>query len=618
MTKKLIVPEYLGTTDAGEFLLHEDAVTQVFALLAMRDSGKSNFAAVMMEIFASRGDQFVTLDPPGAHHGIRARADKNGMPAGPSGLQVLLVGGEHGDVALDPNGGKELAQLVMETKISCVIDLKQVRLRDRRTFICAFAEELYARNKTPLHLFLEEADELIPQQIDDKDEMPIRRILRSIIKGGRSSGLGATIITQRPEMVDKTSLYQIDNLIAMSVWGKKPIKAIMDWFDSNDDADVQLKEIKASLPRLQKGQAWFVSPKWLKATRLVQARLRVTYHAGRTPKRGEQVVAVKYELAQVADLFKEKMKERGLQQQQERDTLAELRKKVAELTTELANARNANPTLTPAQKLELIRPNLVAVINPMRAEGERRAKLACTIAAGLDGVQRNLSAMTKELDALCVTPNYGPFQLSLESTSQAKASDRLDLPRVETGLTRIHDAAHSAVRKHIPAPAPTAYREGESVSLPSGARRMLQILVQWQGKWISAGQLRAQAGMKKSGTYDEYLRRMKAAQLIEQNGKEIRATADGMSLMGDDVPAAPTTTKEVLDIWEPKIPTGARKILRVLVDRPGTYTRDELAEAAGFAAESGTFGEYTRRLISAGLAVKHGSEIAANKETLFL
>ncbi|MCU1284457.1 MAG: hypothetical protein JWO13_807 [Acidobacteriales bacterium] len=606
MTKKLIIPDYLGTTSAGEFTLHEDAVTQVFALLAMRGSGKSNWAAVMMEIFASRGDQFVTLDPPGAHHGIRARADKDGMPAGPSGLQVLLVGGEHGDIPLDPNGGKELAQLVMETKISCVIDLKQVRLRDRRTFICAFAEELYARNKTPLHLFLEEADELIPQQIDDKDEMPIRRILRSIIKGGRSSGLGATIITQRPEMVDKTSLYQIDNLIAMSVWGKKPIKAITDWFDSNDDADAHLKEIRASLPKLQPGSAWFVSPKWLKTTVQVQARQRVTFHAGRTPKRGEQVVNVKYEIAQVADLFKAKMQERGLQQQQERDTLADLRTQVTLLTDELASTRAAaRPSMSTGEINNLVdaaTTPLKDTIDALLEDG--RSIIARTELIGdiVQGMHEKAGRGWKAADdkkALLLLPSL---------------SDRRDVPRIATPINDIHNAAHSTVRKHMP----NGSADAGDVKLPSGAVRILQVLAQWQGKWITGGQLRAQAGLKKSGTYDEYLRRLKAVQFIEQSGNQFRATAAGVQFLGADIPRAPRTTREVLDLWEPKIPTGARKILRILVDRPREYSPNELAEAAGFSGNSGTFGEYTRRLVSAGLVVKHGSALAANRETLFL
>ncbi|HET7910018.1 MAG TPA: hypothetical protein VFL19_04870, partial [Nitrospira sp.] len=61
-------------------------------------------------------------------------------------------------------------------------------------FLLKFAQRLYEKNEDPLHLFLEEADDYIPQK-PMRDEAQLLRAWENIVRRGRARGLGMTIIT---------------------------------------------------------------------------------------------------------------------------------------------------------------------------------------------------------------------------------------------------------------------------------------------------------------------------------------------------------------------------------------------------------------------------------------
>ena len=82
---------------------------------------------------------------------------------------------------------------------------------------------------------------------------------------------------------------------------------------------------------------------------------------------------------------------------------------------------------------------------------------------------------------------------------------------------------------------------------------------------------------------------------------------------------APSTTAEVLAVWEPKWGETHRRIMRYLVERGGeAVTKNELAEAAGM-TPGGSFSARLSEVRSSGLLTEPGRGlVAANKEALFL
>jgi DNA helicase HerA-like ATPase len=190
------------------------AVTETFGILAVRGAGKSNTAAVMAEEMFKAKLPFVVVDPVRAWYGLRASADGTGP-----GLPIPIFGGRRGDVPLERGAGNLMADLIVDQRLSCVLDLSDFDSEgSKKTFLLDFARRLYQRNEQPLHLFLEEADDYIPQR-PMRDEAQLLRAWENIVRHGRNRGLGITLITQRSASVNKNVLTQVQTLIAMRTTG---------------------------------------------------------------------------------------------------------------------------------------------------------------------------------------------------------------------------------------------------------------------------------------------------------------------------------------------------------------------------------------------------------------
>lgn len=98
----------VGTTHDGRrgraFELPIEAVTQTFAILGLRGSGKSNAAKKLAEEMYDAGAQWVAIDPKGDWHGLRSSADGK-RP----GLSIPVFGGLHGDMPLAATAGAVMA-----------------------------------------------------------------------------------------------------------------------------------------------------------------------------------------------------------------------------------------------------------------------------------------------------------------------------------------------------------------------------------------------------------------------------------------------------------------------------------------------------------------------------
>jgi len=133
-----------------------------------------------------------------------------------------------------------IADLVIDKKISAVLDISQFTMKDRRKFFTAFATQLFQRRKAekfPTHLVFEEAQVFAPQKPQKGDEMMLH-ICEQLVRLGRNFGIGASLITQRPQSVNKEVLNQVECLFALQTNGTQERKAISDWicyqgFDKN-------------------------------------------------------------------------------------------------------------------------------------------------------------------------------------------------------------------------------------------------------------------------------------------------------------------------------------------------------------------------------------------------
>jgi hypothetical protein len=156
-----------------------------------------------------------------------------------------------------------------------------------------------------------------------------------------------------------------------------------------------------------------------------------------------------------------------------------------------------------------------------------------------------------------------------------------------------------------------------NVKLRGGALRMLATLAQWYPNGITEGQLRGQAGLKKSGTYSTYMSMLRSGGYMKESNGLYFATESGLEQC-QHVPPAPQSTAEVLAIWQNKIRGGARRMLDVLVQNAGEpLSKDELFRRSQL-AKSGTASTYLSTLKSARLIQVNGDQVNADRDTLFL
>src|SRR5258706_5871561 len=268
---------------ATDLQLPDEAVTQTFAILAKRGVGKTYTASVMVEEMLKHQLHVAVVDPIGVWWGLRSSAD--GKRAG---LQMVIAGGEHADVRIESTSGELLAEMIVEKRVSMVIDLSLFRKGEQHRFMTDFAETLSRRNRHAVHLVLDEADEFAPQR-PMGDEARMLGAIEDLVRRGRARGIGVTMITQRPAVLNKNVLTQIEVLVAMRLTSPQDRAAIAEWIKYHADGDAAQKMLE-SLGSLPIGTAWFWSPGWLNLLQRVPIRKRETFDSSSTPEVGANVV----------------------------------------------------------------------------------------------------------------------------------------------------------------------------------------------------------------------------------------------------------------------------------------------------------------------------------------
>lgn len=577
-----------GLRIAPQLTLPIEAVTETFAILAVKRSGKSNAAVVMAEEMYDHGVPWVAVDPKGDWWGVRAAGGQA------PGLSVLVFGGMHGDVPLEPTAGRLVADLIAEQRITCVLDVSEMAKADQRRFLTDFADRLYRRNSEPLHVFCEEADEYIPQRVIGETAKLVGAF-EALVKRGGFRGIGITLITQRSASLNKDVLTQAGTLIAMRTPSPQDRKAVLAWIDYHAAS----RDVIDELPTLEAGEAWVFSPQWLKVLTKIQFRRRRTFDSGATPRVGGKPRPP----AHLADVDLAAIKE-AMSDTIERakaDDPKALRQEISKLRREL-DLERAKPAHEPVvERVE------VPVLAP---------DYAAELESILTPIRHQLNYLGGALAVLKSRPQEG---------KQGQPTTRSSAPRANqaSGTTgRAPVAGPSAHREKNPSagqgtrPAPA---DGPpDVQLKDGARRMLQALAAQHPMRLTKAQLATLAKIKHTGgTWSTYWSLLKRHGLVDDTGPDIGITQTGIDAIGGVLPT-PQTTEELLAHYRSVLKAGARAMLDVAVDTyPDSVDKADLAELAGITSTGGTFGTYLGHLRRNGLITVEGNQVRAS-DTLFL
>lgn len=559
---------------ATNLSLPAEAITQTFAVLGKRGAGKSNLGVVMAEEMHAAGLPFVVVDPVSAWWGLRSSRDGTGP-----GLPVPIFGGEHGDVPLERTGGMLLADLVVDERLSCVLDVSEFSEGDKIRFLIDFAERLFRRNRDPLHLFLEEADDYAPQR-------PMREAVRMlgawqrIVKRGRGRGLGATSITQRSASINKDVLTQTETLFVFRTTSPQDRKAIEGWLEFHG----QSKEVLESLPALKNGECWVWSPHWLGKLERVKVRMRQTYDSGATPTslQGRRAPAT---LADV-DLGRIRKDMAATIERVKQTDPKELRAEVARLQAELHTA-NTFISLQKPKTADPVRAKAVRIEIPvLKGDQLRRTERALSLAAKYaETFERAMHQLERIVGA-----SADPFAHARATVGDLKAA--------------IVAGTSSPVKTQSPpSPMPPHLRSmplqrfevpSSAIPLPVGERLILIAAAAQHPDGATRRHLTVSTGYKRS-TRDAYLQRLRerAYVLVSSSGR-IVATSTGIAALGDAYESLPTGPA-LREYWMRRLPEGERKILSAVLEAyPEAVNREQLSEATGY--KRSTRDAYLQRL----------------------
>jgi hypothetical protein len=205
----------------------------------------------LAELFLGAGAQIIALDWVGIWWSLRLAAERQGARLR-ARLHLRRRARRRRPAA---ESGALMADLVVDKHISVVLDVMHFRKAERTRFATAFAEQFFHRKKTArtaCHLFIEEAQAYLPQMVRG-DEARMVGVFEDIGKVGRNYGIGNSLISQRPQAINKDVLNQIEVLLAFQTNGPQERKAIAGWTAENTDAGAAMMQ---ELPKLTSATRW--------------------------------------------------------------------------------------------------------------------------------------------------------------------------------------------------------------------------------------------------------------------------------------------------------------------------------------------------------------------------
>lgn len=550
-------------------------MTMSSVVYGTRGSGKSTLGRKLAEQVAGYGQRFCAIDPTGAWWGLKSSESGTDY-----GLPVVIFGGDHADVPLEPGAGSELADIVAEIDQPAILDLELLSKHKQIIFLGAFLERLYHINRDPLLLLMDEAQRYAPQKPMNPDSAKTLGATEDIVKLGRKHGLGSVVFTQRGSGLNKEVSELGDVLIAFRTPGVLDQKRIKEWLDANATED-QAKQVLATISGLPTGTAIFASnhPD-LKLFGTYAIDRPRTFDSSSTPqvgqKRKEPRVLSKPDL----EALNERMA--GAVQRAKADDPKELRKRVAELEKELLRIGTLPPTVLQEVKIKEV--EVEKPVWPKELEDQLNDDL------------RQIRDLIGQIDHIA-----------------SHASGRMSTEHLRQGVPVASKPPLDLVRRDPPPPpAPGTFTalnaeletlaEGVERVQPTGevrlgkAERQIIAVLQTHGP-RTRSQLAFQTGYSpRTSTLSVALGRVRAAGLVT-TGNPIELTREGMVLDVGDVEVLPRPGPELAAYWLAKIGKAERAILTAMIEEhPDVLTREDVARKTGYSTQTSTLSVALGRL----------------------
>lgn len=567
-----------------ELTLPTDVVTQKLAFLGRTGSGKTYAATKLAELMLSIEAQVVALDPVGKWYGLRvAGAGK--------GFDIPVLGGLFGDLPLVPTAGAEIADLIVDRGISAVLDVSQFETDAAKArFAEKFAERFFFRKKaapSAVHVFLEECQEFVPQN-PAGGEQDMLHFFTRLAKLGRNFGIGLSLISQRPQEVNKKVLNMTEGLFAFQMRGPQERKTIKEW---SYDKDLSV-DIAEQLPSLPRGTAFISSPQWLEVEQRIEIAEKQTADVSSTPTVGASAAPAKpltpIDLAQLRETMAATIEKAKAEDPKE------LRREISKLKGELAKAGKSAPAKSGPPDPAMIEAHVKqGVANAMRAEWQRIREAVRKLAdarRALAGAHAAVGKLPTLLDAGIAGVDIAIEDLKSEPAPAHALPPTRHASRVATPVARERGAG---VRSSPPSTA-VAHSNGKL----TGARlKIVRGLAELEAIGVAEAkraQLSFYCGLSFAGGYgSNTLGAMRTEGLLDYpTDGYVALTAAGRAAAGEIDP--PASLDELHERVRRHLSGLEERVFEAVIalGKGGVISRDELGQEIG-ASFAGGYGSNT-------------------------
>ncbi len=569
-----------------------DFATESCAIIAKRGAGKTHTARVVAEDLLAGHVQTVIVDPVDVWWGLRSGKDGKSK-----GAEVVIFGGNHGDLPLTETMGAAVADLIIKRGVSAVLVLDHLTRSAQCRFASDFFENIYdgksgTEHRTPLHLIIDEADAFMPQKPWPGSERCLGMGDR-IVRRGRSRGLGTTLISQRPAVLNKDVLTQSEVLITLQLNAPQDRKAVQEWVDANASGE-DSKAFLASLAVLKRGEAWIWSPSKYELFQRTLIRDTRTFDSSFTPKVGGR----KQQAPKLTDVDIEAIKQsmKDVLEEQAANDPKLLKARIKELEKQV-RAKGSKRAVNQSELRELVEEALAPINRSLRTAEKERDDAADAL---------------RKIQALCTAGM--PSILADSSGSSMRPMSR----RYQRHVQQVLDRSVLLGPGDPPAPVGKAIKakaaeltEGLDSEMTGPERKILTVLAQHgehhPGDALHHSTLAIRSGYSYSGGFRNYLSALKGKGWIgKREGVGFFATSDGLQALGDyeSMPRG----SALLDWWRERVTGPEQKILDHLAVVPTGLGGPALAANTGY-EWSGGFRNYISSLRTKGLIIGRGREL---------
>lgn len=272
---KVVQQVEMGFRISASLTLPVETSRRVFSFLAMRGAGKTYCASVLAEEMLKVGVPIIIIDPMGIFWGLQVGRDGKGK-----GYPIVVFGGEHQNLALEPDKAENIARAIVASNISCVLDVSDLSHAQVQRLIPLFLDELRRINTNDRHVFIEEADVIAPQKPQRNETVCLGAVSNFVRRGGNRN-LGCTLISQRSAVVNKNVLTQSDFLVVLRTNAPQDKEAVAAWAVRRSGDKKKLNAWLDSLSDLDDGEAYIWGPDMNIPGLRIKFRERETFHATR-------------------------------------------------------------------------------------------------------------------------------------------------------------------------------------------------------------------------------------------------------------------------------------------------------------------------------------------------